>query len=96
MTGHHDLPEVVLAVCTAVLGALVSFLQRLRAGDAWSLLWFMTHMFTAAFAGMMVWLLALEQGLSGALTGMLTGMAGFSGGKAIELIEARMKREISP
>jgi hypothetical protein len=91
---HNPYTEAGLAAATSVLGALVSFLQRLRAGEQWSILWFGTHMATAAFAGLMCWLLAQEQAMSGPMTGLLTGMAGYSGGKAIEYLEARLKREV--
>jgi hypothetical protein len=85
----------VYIVGLSLLGGLVSWIQRVRAGliPPWSLLSLVGELCTSAFSGFLCYLLCDTAGLSVKLTMCLVGVAGHMGTRAIKAFETMAERK---
>lgn len=85
---------VVYIVGLSLLGGLVSWISKVRAGliPPWSMLYLVGELCTSAFAGFLCYLLCDAAGLGIKVTMCLVGVAGHMGARAIKAFEAFAER----
>lgn len=81
----------------AAMGGVTSLLHELRA-DATKLSFInaLGHMFAAQFAGLLMYLLAVEWGMSETLALVACGLAGWGGNKSITMLNDRVLQRVLP
>jgi hypothetical protein len=91
-----DVPmrTVAMVVGMALLGGLVSWITKVRAGQiaGWSLMHLVGELCTSAFAGFTCYLLCDQFGVSLRLTVCFVGIAGHMGTRAIAVFEKFAER----
>lgn len=86
---HVPLAEYGLMLGVAILGGLVSWIRKVRAGELapWSLSQLIGEMVIAAFAGLLTFWACDWAGLPTTVTACLTGISGMAGSKGLVLAE---------
>lgn len=86
---EYPLKQYGLVLAMALLGGIVSFYGKVRAGQvaAWNLMHLVGELATSAFAGLMCFWMAEAAGLSSLVTACLVGIAGHMGARAIDIFE---------
>lgn len=86
----YSLKQYAFTLAVAVLGGLVSWLNKVRKGDAqaWNLMQLVGELCTSAFAGLLAWWLCEWSGAPQLLSAAMTGIAGHMGTRAIATFEA--------
>jgi len=87
---EYSLREYGLVLALALLGGVVSFYAKVRAGQvmAWNLMQLVGELATSAFAGLLTFWLAESAGAPKLVTICLVGIAGHMGARAISAFEA--------
>lgn len=85
----YPLRQYAALLGVALLGGLVSFYGKVRAGriEAWNVMHLVGELTTSAFAGLLCFWLAESAGLPQLVTICLVGVAGHMGARAIALFE---------
>lgn len=85
----YSLKQYGLTLAIALLGGLVSWLAKVRKGDAspWNVMQLVGELCTSAFAGLMAFWLCEWSGAPPLLSAALTGIAGHMGTRAISTFE---------
>lgn len=85
----YSLKQYGLTLAIALLGGLVSWLAKVRKGDAspWNVMQLVGELCTSAFAGLMAFWLCEWSGAPPLLSAALTGIAGHMGTRAIATFE---------
>lgn len=85
----YSLKQYGLTLAIALLGGLVSWLAKVRKGDAspWNVMQLTGELCTSAFAGLMAFWLCEWSGAPPLLSAALTGIAGHMGTRAIATFE---------
>lgn len=85
----YSLKQYGLTLAIALLGGLVSWLAKVRKGDAspWNVMQLVGELCTSAFAGLMAFWLCEWSGAPPLLSAALTGIAGHMGTRAISAFE---------
>lgn len=85
----YSLKQYGLTLAIALLGGLVSWLTKVRKGDAspWNVMQLVGELCTSAFAGLMAFWLCEWSGAPPLLSAALTGIAGHMGTRAISTFE---------
>lgn len=91
MLDGQNIWDFALNILVAILGGLARVLnikdeKKLKVGRV------LAELLSSAFIGSMFLMLARELKLSSSLTGMVCGMAGWSGAKALDIIECKLKQ----
>jgi hypothetical protein len=86
---EKELVQYWLPAITALWGGTVGYLRQVQKGKAFHFAALVMHLSISGFSGLMFWLLSVEYQLSQPLAAVVTGMAGYMGGEAIKLLEAR-------
>lgn len=86
---------VVYIVGLSLLGGLVSWISKVRAGliPPWSMLYLVGELCTSAFSGFLAYLMCDAMGLSVKVTMCLVGVAGHMGARAIKAFETMAERK---
>lgn len=85
----YSLKQYGMTLAIALLGGLVSWLTKVRKGDAspWNVMQLTGELCTSAFAGLMAFWLCEWSGAPPLLSAALTGIAGHMGTRAIATFE---------
>lgn len=85
----YSLKQYGMTLAIALLGGLVSWLAKVRKGDAspWNVMQLVGELCTSAFAGLMAFWLCEWSGAPPLLSAALTGIAGHMGTRAISTFE---------
>lgn len=85
----YSLKQYGMTLAIALLGGLVSWLAKVRKGDAspWNVMQLTGELCTSAFAGLMAFWLCEWSGAPPLLSAALTGIAGHMGTRAIATFE---------
>lgn len=85
----YSLKQYGLTLAIALLGGLVSWLAKVRKGEAsaWNVMQLVGELCTSAFAGLMAFWLCEWSGAPPLLSAALTGIAGHMGTRAIATFE---------
>lgn len=85
----YSLKQYGLTLAIALLGGLVSWLAKVRKGEAspWNIMQLVGELCTSAFAGLMAFWLCEWSGAPSLLSAALTGIAGHMGTRAISVFE---------
>jgi hypothetical protein len=91
---EYSLRQYGLVLALALLGGLVSFYAKVRAGhvSAWNLAHLIGELATSAFAGLLCFWMAEVAGLPQLVTACLVGIAGHMGARAIAVFEQWAQR----
>jgi CHASE2 domain-containing sensor protein len=92
----YSLREYGFLLAVALLGGLVSWAQRVRAGavQAWNIMGLIGELATSAFAGLLVFWLCAYYDVPPPLTAALVGIAGHMGVRAIVMLEHLAERKL--
>lgn len=84
-----------LTMAVSAFGGVASFMHEVR-GDSSNLkiINAIGHMFSAQFAGLMMYLLAVEWGISSAYGIAMCGIAGWGGNKTIQLLSDKLLAKV--
>lgn len=87
---NYPLKQYALMLGTALLGGLVSWVAKVRAGtlSAWNLMALVGELCTSAFAGLLCFWLCESFGFNSLMTASLVGISGHMGTRAIAGFEA--------
>lgn len=87
---EYSLREYGLVLALALLGGIVSFYAKVRAGQvaAWNVMHFVGELATSAFAGLLTFWLCESAGAPKLVTICMVGIAGHMGARAISAFEA--------
>ncbi len=87
---NYPLRQYGLMLGTAILGCLVSWAAKVRAGtvNAWNIMHLIGELCTSAFAGLMAFWICESFGSPPLVTASLVGIAGHMGTRAIAMFEA--------
>lgn len=85
----YSLKQYGMTLAIALLGGLVSWLAKVRKGEAsaWNVMQLVGELCTSAFAGLMAFWLCEWSGAPPLLSAALTGIAGHMGTRAIAVFE---------
>ncbi len=83
------LKQYALVLAVALLGGIVSFYSKVRAGSvaAWNVFHLIGEMATSAFAGLLAFWICAYVDLAPLLTAAIVGIAGHMGARAISAFE---------
>ena len=86
---NYPLKQYALVLAMALLGGLVSWIAKVRAGTvrAWNLMSLVGELCTSALAGLLCFWLCEWQGFNPLLTASLVGIAGHMGTRALLMAE---------
>lgn len=90
----YSLLTYLWVVGLPVLGGVASYFERARRSRRWSLFELVGEITTAILAGLITFYLCEFAGFSRALTAALVAVAGHAGGKAIALIEEKIRHRL--
>lgn len=91
---NYSLAEYGLMLGVAILGGIVSWIRKVRAGEypAWSLSQLVGEMATSAFAGLLTFWACEAYSLPPLLTACFAGMSGLASSKVLSLAEGFAQR----
>lgn len=94
----YSLKQYGLVLCLALLGGMVSFYAKVRAGlvSGLNVMHLVGELATSAFAGLLCFWMAEQAGLPQLVTACLVGVAGHMGARAIAVFEQWAQRRFSP
>lgn len=94
----YSLKQYAFLLSVALLGGLVSWLAKVRKGQAqaWNLMALTGELCTSAFAGLLAFWVCEASGVSPLLTAGLVGVAGHMGTRAIAEFEKFAERRFNP
>ncbi len=92
----YPIRQYVLVLSIALLGGLVSFAAKVKAGSvsAFNVMHLVGELTTSAFAGLMCFWLAEAAGLPQLVTVCLVGVSGHMGARAIAIFEQWAQRRL--
>lgn len=99
MKDPFDMPlkQYALMLGLALLGGLVSWIAKVRSGEAkpWNLMGLVGELATSAFAGLLAYYACLWLNVDPLLTPCVVGIAGHMGTRAIAWLESFAERYIT-
>lgn len=93
----YPLQQYAFILAVALLGGLVSWYSKVRAGklQAWNLMHLIGELATSAFAGLLAFWLCAWAGANPLVTAALVGIAGHMGARAIAVFEDWAQRRFA-
>lgn len=94
----YPLKQYAFLLGVALLGGLVSWITKVRKGQAqpWNLMALTGELFTSAFAGLLMFWMCAAADVSPLITAGLVGIAGHMGTRAITELEKFAERRMNP
>jgi hypothetical protein len=92
----YSLKEYGFLLGLALLGGLVSWVQKVRAGtvQAWNLMSLVGELATSAFAGLVTFFVCEYMNMPAPLTAAIVGVSGHMGVRAIGLLEKMAEKRL--
>jgi hypothetical protein len=84
----------LLMIVISVWAGFVSYLRTLVRGQAFSWLWFASHISSSALAGLVTVLLCDEYGASLQITGIACALSGHMSGEAVRIFEDKFREKV--
>lgn len=92
----YELAVYIWVTCLSTLGGVVSFMRKLKEGNAraFNIIEFIGEIATSAFAGIITFFMCQWAGFSDLLTASMVAVSGHMGSRAIFLLEKMLEKKL--